>query len=341
MHRTRSGAAPGSSCRPTPGISLGPKISAGIIEGEVVSLDGTVAAFLCDPMKFEVTGTGKVFDFPIGKASVKYLLDKNTAEIGGVLDMTVLDQGAQIEIKDGVISPDRINVEGKGTLKLFGWDAEAEGILSSVGGALCARYGSITIGGGGTWAAGWKQLGSSCAIGDFRAPARVPPRPATRASRSRAAPLARSSRCEAPGAPPKVALVAPGARGSRCRPGSSRWTRPGRSSSRTPPRPSPTSCSTARRPAAGGAPAAGAERAVHARRRRRPAAGGRRRAGVRPRRAPHAELDADAAARPAGRVRRARHRHAAHAREDQSARAAASLHGPTAWRTARARSRRS
>ena len=164
------------------GISFGPKLEIPpLFDGEVASIDGTirlsVPAFLPpESFSIEVEGIGKLVEFQVAQARVKYTTPARV-EMDGRLDLTAGGFGALAEIRsswfDGETS--QFNVEAFGALRVpglglgQGLDLEAEAVLSSSGYAACAGSQGERFGFGRLWGGALSTFVNACDIGGFRA----------------------------------------------------------------------------------------------------------------------------------------------------------------------------
>jgi hypothetical protein len=204
------------------GISFGPKLEIPpLFEGEVASIDGTirlsVPTFL-PPENFsiEVEGIGKLVEFQVAQAKVKYTTPSRV-EMEGKVDLTAGGFGAFAQIRtswfDGETS--QFNVEAFGSLRVpglglgQGLDLEAEALLSSRGYAVCAGDQDERFGFGQLWGGEYEAFLNTCDLGGFRVtqPARVA-QARTFAVRRRTGVLSVAVRGGA--TPPKVELTGPG-----------------------------------------------------------------------------------------------------------------------------------
>lgn len=164
------------------GISFGPKLELPpLFEGEVASIDGTirltVPAFLPpESFSLEVEGVGKLVEFEVAQAKVRYTTPARV-ELEGGLDLTVGGYGALAQIRsswfDGATR--QFNVEAFGALRVPGLgagdgiDFRAEAVLSSRGYAVCAGEQGERFGFARLWRGELHTFVNACDIGGFRA----------------------------------------------------------------------------------------------------------------------------------------------------------------------------
>ncbi|MGN6868195.1 MAG: hypothetical protein ACTHMY_07310, partial [Solirubrobacteraceae bacterium] len=211
---------PAAVLKGTGGISFGPRIKLPIFEGDALSADGDIRFTLpASPGNtiplygFELSGTGKVIDIPMSDQVIAYV-PPGQVVYNGTLDLSVAGFGFAGGVKKSFIDlrAGQFNLELGGQVQLSSlFSADAEGVVSNNGFAVCFGDDGERFGWGKKWGQPVKTFDDTCDVGPFRATPAAVARPAAAQSfevrpGSRVDVVAARST----GNPPDVELTGPG-----------------------------------------------------------------------------------------------------------------------------------
>lgn len=189
------------------GISGGPAIP---LLGEALGLKGTLTLELPDTGAWSIEGKGEaeIAEVPVAESSLKYV-NGEKVELAGKLDLSIAGTGLLAGIRDSWFTTTDFNVEGTGTLALFGTEENAEAVLSKSGYAVCIGDGDSRVGFGKRWGQSASVMGDACDLGPFRSAASAAQATGATAITVPAGRRIFAIEASAAGGPPKVTLTGP------------------------------------------------------------------------------------------------------------------------------------